>query len=200
MAAKSRVEQLIKAVDVARLYRIIQGMIGKRCWQAAFTYGGDLRLQIGARIPYKNPNMAGKKKGSWIFGTCGTPWVLITPEGSVSSGDGDEEELEERLKVIQNSTVIGFGLSLPNEAVSVTFSNKCRLDVTPTARDRKYGLPYWELFTPDNRLVAFGAGGRWSHKRADVPPNGRSGSPSRKKSPAKHQSKTVKQARRRAVA
>ena len=48
--------------------------------------------------------------------------------------------------------------------------NVDRLLVTPSARNRRSDVPYWELFMPNHRLVAFGPGNGWSHRRSDVTP------------------------------
>ena len=164
---KSTPAQLLKSMGVIRLYGILQDMVGKKCWKAVFAYGDDLHLHIGARIPYEIPNMAGKK-GSWVLRTCGTSWVLVTPHGSISSQGG--QQLKDKIKVLENSPVTGFGLSVPDGVFSLTFGNNCRLLITPTANDRKAGLPYWELFTPARRFIAFGPGNRWSYSRSDMPP------------------------------
>ncbi len=166
--------KLIKTMRFPQLYGLVQGLEGKKCWKAAFGYGGDLHLHLGARIPCRNPNMAGDSKGAWIFGTCGTPWHLVTSEGSVSSENHREEELVPRIRELEGATVTNVALSLPDGAITIYFTNKRRLLVTPGARDRRYDVPYWELFMPNHRLVAFGPGNGWSHSRSDVRPQRRS--------------------------
>ena len=171
MAAKKiSFSQLIKTMRFDRLYRLVQGIQGKKCWQAEFSYGGELHLHFGPRTAYDNPKMAGKSKGAWIFGTCGTPWHLVTPEGSVSSENHREEELEPRIRELEGATVTSVGLSLPDGAMTLYFTNKRRLLVMPTARDRRYDVPYWEIFMPNHRLVAFGPGSSWSSRRSEVAP------------------------------
>lgn len=158
-----------KSNSLDKLHRIIEeGLIGKKCWKVIFN-SGDLSLHMGARLSYHNPKMAGERKGEWIFGTCGTRWVLITPQETFRSGEEDEEKTEQRAKAIENSRVTGFGVSVPDNVLLMDFSNNCRLLVIPTPADAKYDLPYWELFMPNEKFVAFGPGPTWSYRRADLP-------------------------------
>lgn len=157
------------ATSIDKLHRLIQpGLIGKKCWKVIFNCG-DLSLHMGARLPYDNPKMAGERKGEWILGTCGTRWVLITPTQTLRSGDNDEVTAERKAKAIENSRIVGFGVSVPDNVLLLDFSNNCRLLVIPTAADAKYDLPYWELFMPDDKFIAFGPGAVWSCRRSDVP-------------------------------
>ena len=162
--------QLIKKVRFVQLYRVLQGLKGKKCWKAGFTYGGEMHLHFGARIPYRNPSMAGESKGTWILGSCGTPWHLVAPDGSITSEDHDEAELSLDLRQLEGATVVDIGLSLPDGTLTLFFTKKRRLQVVPSARDRRYQIPYWELSMPNHRLVAFGPGNRWSSRRSDVTP------------------------------
>ncbi len=162
--------QLIKTMRFPQLYALVQGLQGKKCWKAAFGCGGEFHLHFGARIPCQNPKMAGESKGAWIFGTCGTPWHLVTAEGSVSSENRTEEELAPQIRELEGATVTNVAISLPDGAITIYFTNKRRLLVTPSARDRRYEVPYWELFMPNHGFLAFGPGIRWSHGRSDVTP------------------------------
>jgi hypothetical protein len=161
---------LIKTMRFAQLYGLVEGLRGKKCWKAAFGYGGELHLHFGAHIPRENPNLAGESKGAWIFGSCGTPWHLVIPEGSVSSENHREEELVLQIKELEGATVTNVAISLPDGALTIYFTGKRRLLVTPIARDRRYDVPYWELFMPNHRLLAFGPGNGWSYGRSDVRP------------------------------
>ena len=162
--------KLIKTMRFPQLYALVQGLEGKKCWKAAFGYGGELHLHFGARLPCRNPNMAGESKGAWIFGTCGTPWHFVTPEGSVSSENQCEEELVPQIRELEGATVTKVAISLPDGAITIYFTNKRRLLVTPSARDRRYDVPYWELFMPHHKFLVFGPGNAWSQSRSDVTP------------------------------
>ncbi len=162
---KTAHREIIKATDLDRLHGIVEGVIGRKCWKVTVNYG-ELCLHMGAHVSYENPKMAGEKKGAWILGTSGTSWILLTTKGAVNSADGEDEELERKAKVIENSRVTGFNVA--NNILLMDFSNKCKLLVVPTTSDAEYDLPYWELFMPNNMFIAFGPGNAWSYRRADV--------------------------------
>src|SRR2546422_6001141 len=133
-----RVNDIARKHNLDGLYSMIKGVVGKTCWKAILGYGGELRLHMGARIPYDSPKMAGKKKGAWAFGTSATPWILITPEGLIASDRENDGELEERVKVLENRKVTGFGLSLPNHVWLMTFSKRCYLLVLPANHGNRH--------------------------------------------------------------
>jgi hypothetical protein len=81
------------------------GVIGKKCWKATFSYGGELCLHMGARVSYESPAMAGEKKGSWVFGTRGTAWRLIADTGRRISSEQGEDALDKKVRVLEDSTV-----------------------------------------------------------------------------------------------
>lgn len=172
--------QFLKRMQFGRLYPILQSLKGKKCWKAEFTYGGEMCLHFGARVPYANPKMAGKSKGAWILGTCGTPWHIVTPCGSLSSENGSEQEPAPQIKGLEGSTVANVGVSVPDGALTIVFTNRCRFLVTPGPRDRRYDLPYWELFLPDHGYLALGGENKWSYSRSNVPPRRQPRSPRRK--------------------
>jgi hypothetical protein len=138
----------------------IRLLIGKKCWRARVGHGGELQLHLGAHVPYTSPKMAGKTKGSWRFGTCGTRWEIQTPKGRVAANEQNAKHFEE-------TRVTGFKLT--GETLTITFSNKCRLRVVPAAEDDQCEVPYWELFAPGHKLITFGPAGKWSFRRSDVP-------------------------------
>ena len=135
MATKNiSLSQLIKTMRFPQLYGLVQGLQGKKCWKAAFGYGGELHLHFGARIPCQNPKMAGESKGAWIFGTCGTPWHLVTRKARYLPRIEREEELAPQIRELEGATVTNVALSLPDGAITIYFTNKRRLLVTPSAR------------------------------------------------------------------
>lgn len=138
--------------------RAAGGIVGKKCWKVAIAFGGELHLHFGAHVV---PKMAGKTKGSWRFGTCGTSWTLVTPKGKISSTERDVDDLKAKIRVLEGSKVRGFKVStIATGILSIAFDNGCVLLVIPTAEDDKHDLPYWELFMPGHRMVTFGPGKR----------------------------------------
>jgi hypothetical protein len=146
----------------------IQGkLIGKKCWKVTVSYG-ELTLHLGSRLPYENARMAGEKKGEWIFSTCGTEWILVTPDGVVQPADGTEEIVEEQAKAIEGTKLIDFGVTWPKGSVVLGFSNGCHLLVEPTSNDSKFDLPFWQFFMPKDKVMSFGPGPKLSVRRADL--------------------------------
>ena len=152
----------------ARLGRLVGGLIGKKCWRVDFGYGGALSLHFGRQIRYENSKMDGKRKGSWILDTCGTPWVLAATTEVVSSNDASEAELEAKVTALEGRTVVNLSILMPARILALTLSGKYSFLIVPTDADRRHELPYWELFTPGRQLIAFGPGKRWSCRASDV--------------------------------
>ena len=168
--AHATIRSISHAKSIDRLHGIIKGLLAQECWKVAYSYGGELLLHFGARIPSNHPKMVGELEGEWIFSTCGTGWVLQTRKGTMSSTertDTNEDQLERKLRVsLAGGKVSGLDGS---KVLSIAFSNGCRFCVMPTADDDKYeDVPYWELFLPNHMMVAFGPGNKWSYKRSDV--------------------------------
>ncbi len=151
-----------------RLPRALRQLIGRECWKAAFTYGGELSLHFGARLPYDTAKMAGRKRGEWILGTRGTRWILVTPTQSLSSDSETEEQLDRKVKALKRGKVVSFEQVSSRDWV-MTFSNGCFFHIAPSADDQEAGLPYWELFTPNDTVITFGPGDALSSERSDVP-------------------------------
>src|SRR5437660_151573 len=98
--SQSKVRSIPRARDINKLHGVIRGLLGQECWKAAFSYGGELLLHFGARIPCNHPKLATEREGEWVFGTRGTAWILYTSKGIVRSTDRtdtNEEQLERKL-------------------------------------------------------------------------------------------------------
>ncbi len=164
------VKAVARSTDLDRLHGVVGGLLNQKCWKVGFGYGEELRLHLGARIPYGSPRMAGKYMGEWRLATCGTTWVLFTPKnGLVHSNRGSERTLAAKAKVLEGARIESLDVSVPSNALVIRFSNKCLFMVIPQPQDDRYDLPYWELFTPNHMVLAFGPGKRWSFTRSDVP-------------------------------
>ena len=138
---------------------LAQQIVGKKCWRATFGYAGEVHLHCGAHVPYRTPKMAGKTKGAWRLGTSGTEWRMVTPQGEIRSRGKSEKQLEGFLKLLEGSLINSF--QVIGNVRTIKFSNNCKLQVIPTPKDDEYDLPYWELFIPKRRHIAFGPRGKW---------------------------------------
>ncbi len=158
------VQPVTKATDLKRLKEIVIGIIGEICWKAILSYGDELSLHIGARIPYSQKSMAGKEKGAWILGTRATKWRLESSNEVIITSEDELEIIRKKVRAIENNTITGFDVSYPDLSLTVTFSNRYKLILTPDADDSD--LPYWELFTPNRMILKVGAGDVWSYSHS----------------------------------
>ena len=71
-----QISTFTKATDLEKIRQITHPILRENCWEASLSYGGELCLEIGERIPYTNKLMAGQEKGAWRLGTRATPWKL----------------------------------------------------------------------------------------------------------------------------
>lgn len=145
----------------------LRSLIGKKCWKAAFSYGGDLRLHIGGRVSYGIPQMAGKKKGEWVFSTCATQWVIVSHEHSMQSVGHTQAVLEEQAKNLEARRITGISATRQGMC-AIAFSGNWTLIVLPNASDKKYKVPYWELFMPQDKVIICGPGDQWAVKSANA--------------------------------
>jgi hypothetical protein len=162
-------QEVTKATDLEGLQAIVRGLLGQSCWRAALSYGDELCLHIGEKVPYAHRALAGQVKGAWIFGTRGTAWRLDAPTETLASSDDDPLLARQRVTAVEGAAVIGFEVGLPDWVLTVSFANGYRLLVLPSPEDDAEDLPYWELFTPEHLRLAFGPGGVWSCTRSDQP-------------------------------
>jgi len=165
------VQDVRQASDLEKLKAIINGVVGKSCWDASLGYAEELSLEIGEHIPYTNKLLKGKEHGSWMFGSRGTAWELTSANGLWVSSDDEEDVIRQKIQVIKDTTIISVDVRYPDLDLILTFSNDYQLAVLPTEEDDEYEVAYWELFTPDKMLIEAGPGATWSYSRADVPLN-----------------------------
>ncbi|MGL5196710.1 MAG: hypothetical protein ACRC8Y_24220, partial [Chroococcales cyanobacterium] len=146
------IQKITVDADLSELKQIIRSIIGEICWSASLSYGDELTLDIGEKIPYKQKVMAGKYQGEWILGTRGSEWSLESASGIITSTAEPAEVFKEKVKVIEGTTITDVETNYPDLVLIVGFSNGYQLKVFPDLED-DFDLSYWELFTPNNRLV-----------------------------------------------
>jgi len=152
--------------DFERVKEIAKLIVGETCWAARMSYGDELVLHAGARIPYSQKSMAGKEKGSWILGTIITDWQLQCKEKVLFSSQYLPERRDE-LRAIEGTRITAFEIST-ELGLTVEFSNGCQLKIFPD--EREIGdLPFYELFTPDRMVLKVGKGRTWSYMPSDLP-------------------------------
>ena len=162
------VQKITNNGDLEKLREIITDIIGEPCWEARMSYGDELCLEIGERIPYQHKKLAGKEKGSWMLGTRGTDWQLESPNKEIITNSKEAPEVfKEKVKVIENTTITAFETHYPELILTVEFSNSCQLKIFPDLEDN-FDLSYWELFTPYNTLLTLEPGAIWTCTRTDT--------------------------------
>jgi len=164
-------QQVNEAADLDQLLAILHGVVGQVCWGPRIGYAEELKLDIGAHIPYTNRLLKGKEHGSWRFGSRGTAWELTSPDGLWVSSDDDEDVIRQKIQVLKDTTITGVAVRYPDLDLILTFSSGYQLAVLPTEEDDDEEVAYWELFTPDKMIVEAGPGATWSYSRADIPLN-----------------------------
>ena len=151
------------------LREIVHPVIGQPCWKACLGYADELRLHLGARVPYAHAKLAGKFHGEWDFGSRGTTWELVNSFGPVTTSDDSSETIQRHLRVLEGTTVTGFDVERTDLRLTVSFSNGCQLRLISIPSDDEWEMPYWELFAPNHMLLTFGPGGVWTYERSNVP-------------------------------
>jgi hypothetical protein len=159
-----KLKPLSRSKNTERLYDRLRGLKGRRCSKIEFGYGGEVLLHFG------RPRNGGKDKaGQWIINTCGTDWLLFTPAGLLRSAD-EEEIREAGVRRLEKTSVQNIYVGVPNDVLMVDFSNGSTLRIAPMSHDDNYdNVPYWEVFTPDNLLIAVGPKHQWQARRSDKP-------------------------------
>lgn len=154
------VQQVRKPTDLEQLREITTKVIGEKCWRANLSYGDELSLHIGARIPYSQKSMTGKEKGAWILGTRGTAWKLYSLSETVVTSEDESETIRQKISAIEDNIIIALETSYPELGLVVTFGNGYKLRLFPSAED-DFDLPHWELFTPYGTVLKVGLGAMW---------------------------------------
>ncbi|MEC4894387.1 MAG: hypothetical protein SAL07_18215 [Oscillatoria sp. PMC 1051.18] len=191
------IQSIDSETDLKQLQEIVKNICGEICWEAKLSYGDELSLEIGDKIPYSHKSMENKQKGSWRFGTRGSQWRLYSiyftldfPANSqnnmsllysseisrnkttklIVTSELEPEIIKEKIKLLEGIKVSKFEVDYPDLVLKIGFNNNYELQVLPDWED-DYDLPYWELFTPDKMVLQLGVGKSWSYQRSDLPIN-----------------------------
>lgn len=145
------------------LQTIVNGLLQKECWKVAFSYGDELVLHLGNRVPYNNPKMMGCEKGEWILGTLGSEWTLECGTEQICTSNQSPEITKERLRHLENTRVTALQIQSSDLSLRISFDGDYHLLISDRAKDNDPDLATWELFMPDHRLLRVGPGKTWSH-------------------------------------
>lgn len=161
------VQKVTTVKDLEGLKEITNEIIGELCWRASLSYGDELMLHIGSKIPYAQKSMVVREKGAWILGTRATAWRIESATCTLITSEENAEIAKQKVREIENTKITVFETNYPDLNLAVVFSNGCKLTLLPDTED--FELPYWELFTPDKMLFKVGPDAIWSYQSADLP-------------------------------
>ena len=152
--------------DLAMLRGIVGRMVRQRCSRVTFSYGDELRVELGERIPTVVRKMD-RKRGEWTILTRSSPWQFTDLE---SRPPHRLRSRSDAVLALQGKSLDSVEVS-PHLDLSMTFDARYKLTVNPERREQKrHGprlLPHWELFTPEHQLIVAGPGDWWQIKPAD---------------------------------
>ena len=158
------------SINAEELAWAAAGLIGQRCWKAKFTYGNELDLHLGDRVPYSSPRMAGREHGAWRFGGRASDWAVRRADQVVASTDAPDVAEAALPGRLEGAAVSAFEPSGEDSGVRITFDNASVLTVVPAA-DEDWDLAAWELFTPTHFVISRGPGLVWEQLRSDRRPD-----------------------------
>ena len=158
MTVKSQ-STIVNSTDLQALTQLARKVVGETCWRVNFSYGDELMLHFGDRLPYPQASMSGPEKGAWILGTRISPWQVYSAGSMVADSETDAIDLIERVRVLIDKRVLDFQIDTVTMNLSIEFTDGCSFSLLPES-DRSAGLPDWELFMPDSMVLQ--AGRIWS--------------------------------------
>lgn len=159
----NKVTRVTKAKDLEQIQEITNRAIGEVCWRASLSYGDELSLHIGKRIPYGQKSMSGKEKGEWILGTRATAWILECAGETIATSDEETASLRQKIQVLEKTRIAALETSYSELGLAIMFDNGCKLTLFPKPEEDT-SLPYWELFAPSRMLLKVGPGAVWSYE------------------------------------
>lgn len=151
--------------DGERINQILSGLVGVRCWRPHLSYGDELKLEMGDRVPYRSKLQAHLMRGSWMLGTRGSKWVVRQGTDIVVTSAEEPEQMETGIQALVDRTISEARLDAESLVLTIQFDGDYQIEVTPDTEDEEdkdYPLCDWELFTPDgDKVLQVGPGRRW---------------------------------------
>lgn len=144
------------SIDLQDIYPYINKIIGKKCWNIAYTYGEELSFHFGKHLAYNSPAMKGKKHGEYRLNTRASKWKLFTPYGIITCKNKKDKLWISRILVglIGREKIKSIDFTFPNNNLIITFSNDCLFQIIPLKNSG--GLADWNLMMPDHFIEFFG--------------------------------------------
>lgn len=150
---------IVHSRDLPALTQLASKLIGETCWRVNFSYGDELMLHFGDRLPYRQASMSGQEKGAWILGTRISQWQVNSAGSMIADSETDSIDPTSRVRVLIDKKVLDIKIDTATMQLSIEFTDGLSLLLLPESA-QSAGLPDWELFMPDGMVLQ--AGRVWS--------------------------------------
>ncbi|MCP4138193.1 MAG: hypothetical protein GY754_44940 [bacterium] len=158
------ITEITSEKSLTEIKKIIQGLAGKTCWDARLSYGDELSLEIGEKVPYKSEKLKDKFKGEWSVGARASFWELLSDESFVVSADDDPDIVNEKISCIVDSVITKVDILFPSLTLLIEFNNTYSLMIIPFDEDEEEdeeasdadNISDWEIFTPGDMMLEMG--------------------------------------------
>ncbi len=150
---------------------IIQPMVGETCHTVKFSYGDELRLELGEMLSCQSAKLQNVVKGSWRLGARATPWqlkqdhqILVPFPSSDDLQEHDLNPMKQTVNCLEGQALIEVEFIPHSLGLILHFTGNYQLSLRPDLSDNyeDSDLAYWELFMPTEQLLSVGPGYFWS--------------------------------------
>jgi hypothetical protein len=168
------------STDFAKLYGVLQDLVGKTCLRAELSYGDELVIHFGDPVAYKHPTLSGKSRGSWVLEAVATPWDFLISRTlsdvwmrflQARDQKSRQDARIELLGSLAGTTVGNVQLGIAGIDLLVGFSNGIGVLLLSHQAEEDPDMPVWELLTPFKMfLQVWGKPApSWSYLLSDKP-------------------------------
>jgi hypothetical protein len=138
--------------DGELLPEILSLLLDQICWSVKMSYGDEIHLHIGDKVPSPRRKSEDDYQGSWVVGTRGAPWTLTGRGRSIASSEEAIEEIEKRLTVLEGMPVTAIDIQYPEAILIWQFDGDYLFTITPD-RNEESELADWEILTPERTIL-----------------------------------------------
>ena len=144
----------------ADLHRLLAGASG-RVGSVDESYGGAAEITFGDR------------GALWVLATEASLWRLLDTTAEELLRSDAPNSVRGLRNELEGASVTALSVAAPNVDLVAELSDGRRLIVECKSDEPLAATipipPHWEVFTPDDMVVAVGPGPYWAHYPADVP-------------------------------
>jgi len=146
--------QQVHTLNIQQIQKKINPLCGQRCFEASLSYGEELHLEFGREhIILTTPKFI-IKRGDWSLGTRGSNWTLTNQEELVVSSDANcsYETVRKQITQLENKLVTSYKVNTDG-GLQINFDGHYTLKICPSFDDSEDALAYWELLTPNHKVL-----------------------------------------------